>query len=131
MFAFVGAHLGRQFEFVQSEWINSGAFFGAGDERDPLVGSNDGGRQPDYPASSGPEASSRSAAIRRHAGRRVRAVEIVQVVAIAIAAGMRVKDLAQVPLSFPTYAGIIGRVAYRAAGQLSRELGWRGHQVEP
>ena len=22
MFAFVGAHLGRQFEFVQSEWMN-------------------------------------------------------------------------------------------------------------
>jgi Dyp-type peroxidase family len=42
MFAFVGAHLGRQFEFVQSEWINSGAFFGAGDERDPIVGSNAG-----------------------------------------------------------------------------------------
>ncbi len=42
MFAFVGAHLGRQFEFVQSEWINSGTFFGAGDERDPIVGSNDG-----------------------------------------------------------------------------------------
>ena len=60
-----------------------------------------------------------------------RAVEIVQVVAIAIAAGMRVEDLAQVPLSFPTYAGVIGRVAYRAAGQLSRELRWRGHQVEP
>ena len=60
-----------------------------------------------------------------------RAVKIVQVVAIAIAAGLRVEDLAQVPLSFPTYAGIIGRVAYRAAGQLSREVGWRGHQVEP
>jgi Dyp-type peroxidase family len=30
MFAFVGAHLGRQFEFVQSEWMNSGVFFGAG-----------------------------------------------------------------------------------------------------
>ena len=25
MFAFVGAHLGRQFEFVQSEWMNDGA----------------------------------------------------------------------------------------------------------
>jgi len=24
MFAFVGAHLGRQFEFVQSEWMNNG-----------------------------------------------------------------------------------------------------------
>ena len=30
MFAFVGAHLGRQFEFVQSEWINDGVFFGRG-----------------------------------------------------------------------------------------------------
>ena len=30
MFAFVGAHLGRQFEFVQSEWINDGDFLGAG-----------------------------------------------------------------------------------------------------
>lgn len=42
MFAFIGAHLGRQFEFVQSEWMNDGVFFGAGDERDPIVGSNDG-----------------------------------------------------------------------------------------
>jgi Dyp-type peroxidase family len=41
MFAFVGAHLGRQFEFVQSEWINSGVFFGAGDAKDPIVGSAD------------------------------------------------------------------------------------------
>jgi len=42
MFAFVGAHLGRQFEFVQSQWINDGVFFGAGDDKDPIVGSNDG-----------------------------------------------------------------------------------------
>ncbi|RCG30567.1 Dyp-type peroxidase [Sphaerisporangium album] len=42
MFAFVGAHLGRQFEFVQSEWMNDGLFFGAGDARDPIVGSGDG-----------------------------------------------------------------------------------------
>jgi dihydrolipoamide dehydrogenase len=28
---------------------------------------------------------------------------------------MRVDDLARVPLSFPTYAGILGRAAYRAA----------------
>ncbi|MGH7000797.1 MAG: Dyp-type peroxidase [Stellaceae bacterium] len=42
MFAFVGAHLGRQFEFVQSEWINDGVFFGAGDATDPIVGSYDG-----------------------------------------------------------------------------------------
>ena len=41
MFAFVGAHLGRQFEFVQSQWINDGVFFGAGNAKDPIVGSND------------------------------------------------------------------------------------------
>jgi Dyp-type peroxidase family len=41
MFAFVGAHIGRQFEFVQSEWINDGVFFGAGDDKDPIVGSTD------------------------------------------------------------------------------------------
>ena len=39
MFAFVGAHLGRQFEFVQSQWINDGVFFGGGADKDPLVGS--------------------------------------------------------------------------------------------
>ena len=38
MFAFVGAHLGRQFEFVQSEWMNGGEFFGGGDARDPVAG---------------------------------------------------------------------------------------------
>ncbi len=42
MFAFVGAHLGRQFEFVQSEWINGGAFAGLGDAKDPVCGSIDG-----------------------------------------------------------------------------------------
>ena len=40
MFAFVGAHIGRQFEFVQSQWINDGVFFGAGDDKDPVIGSN-------------------------------------------------------------------------------------------
>jgi Dyp-type peroxidase family len=43
MFAFVGAHLGRQFEFVQSQWINDGVFFGAGDDKDPIAGANDEG----------------------------------------------------------------------------------------
>jgi Dyp-type peroxidase family len=41
MFAFVGAHLGRQFEFVQSEWINNGVFFGGGAVKDPIMGSHD------------------------------------------------------------------------------------------
>ena len=41
MFAFVGAHLGRQFEFVQNQWINDGIFFGAGQDKDPIAGSTD------------------------------------------------------------------------------------------
>ena len=41
MFAFVGAHPGRQFEFVQSQWVNDGVFFGAGADKDPIIGSND------------------------------------------------------------------------------------------
>jgi dihydrolipoamide dehydrogenase len=53
-----------------------------------------------------------------------RAVEITQVAAIAIAAGMRVDDLAQIPLSFPTYAGILGRVAASAARQLNLKVIW-------
>ena len=43
MFAFVGAHLKRQFEFVQSEWINGGEFLGLGDAQDPVAGGADGG----------------------------------------------------------------------------------------
>ena len=44
IFAFVGAHIGRQFEFVQSQWINDAIFFGGGEDRDPVMGSNgDGG----------------------------------------------------------------------------------------
>jgi pyruvate/2-oxoglutarate dehydrogenase complex dihydrolipoamide dehydrogenase (E3) component len=47
-----------------------------------------------------------------------RAVEIVQVVAIAIAAGLLVDDLTKVPLSFPTYTGILARAAFRASQQI-------------
>jgi Dyp-type peroxidase family len=41
MFAFVGANIGRQFEFVQSEWLNDSAFFGGGTENDPVTGANE------------------------------------------------------------------------------------------
>ena len=40
IFAFVGANLGRQFEFVQSEWMNDGSFFGGGATKDPVSGAN-------------------------------------------------------------------------------------------
>jgi pyruvate/2-oxoglutarate dehydrogenase complex dihydrolipoamide dehydrogenase (E3) component len=59
-----------------------------------------------------------------------RAVEITQLAAIASAAGMRVDELAQVPLSFPTYAGILGRVAASATRQLNLKASWQEYQVE-
>ena len=58
-----------------------------------------------------------------------RAVEITQVAAVAMAGGMRVDDLAQVPLSFPTYAGVLGRVAANVTRQLNLEVQWRASQV--
>jgi Dyp-type peroxidase family len=43
MFAFIGAFLDRQFEFVKTQWINDGTFFGgAPGEADPLVGPRNG-----------------------------------------------------------------------------------------
>jgi Dyp-type peroxidase family len=41
MFAFVGAHLGRQFEFVQAEWMNDSTFFGGTVGKDPIAGAHD------------------------------------------------------------------------------------------
>jgi Dyp-type peroxidase family len=49
IFAFVGANLGRQFEFVQSEWMNDGAFFGGRSDKDPISGSGDGAGTFDVP----------------------------------------------------------------------------------
>jgi dihydrolipoamide dehydrogenase len=57
------------------------------------------------------------------------AVEITQVASIAMAAGMRVDDLAQVPLSFPTYTDILGLVAADAARQLNLDVNWQAHQA--
>ncbi len=59
-----------------------------------------------------------------------RAVEIAQVVAIAMAGGMGVDNLAKVPLSFPTYAGIVARAAYRAAQQIFPEFRGQDAAVE-
>jgi Dyp-type peroxidase family len=42
-FVFVAANLERQFEFVQSEWLNKGQFFyGPVGDKDPIVGANNG-----------------------------------------------------------------------------------------
>ena len=58
------------------------------------------------------------------------AVEISQVAAVAMAGEMRVDDLAAVPLSYPTYAGALGRAAASATRQLNVQMDWRVSQVE-
>lgn len=42
IFVFIGASLRRQFEFVQSEWVNKGLLIGTPDEKDPISGANNG-----------------------------------------------------------------------------------------
>jgi dihydrolipoamide dehydrogenase len=59
-----------------------------------------------------------------------RAVEIAQVAAIAISAGMKVNDLARVPLAFPTYTGNLAYAAAAAARQLDLEVSWQASEME-
>jgi dihydrolipoamide dehydrogenase len=54
-----------------------------------------------------------------------RAVDIVQLAAVAMAGGMTVDALARVPLSFPTYAGVLGRAAAQATYELNRDAARR------
>ena len=59
------------------------------------------------------------------------ATNVVQVAAMALAAGMRrVDDLARAPVSFPTYAEILIYTAVRAAKKLNLEIGWRAHYTD-
>lgn len=57
-----------------------------------------------------------------------RAVDVAQVAAVAMAGGLKVEDLARLPLSFPIYAGVLGRAAATAAHRLNR--GTAGASVE-
>ena len=57
-----------------------------------------------------------------------RAVEITQIAAVAMAGKMCVDDLAQVPFSFPTYAGVLGRVAAMVTRQLNLGMSWQGNR---
>ncbi len=60
-----------------------------------------------------------------------RAVELAQVAATAMAAEMRVDQLALVPYSFPTYANALGRAAIGAALELDQTGSWAAdHPVE-
>jgi len=40
VFLLIGAHLQRQFEFVQSQWVADGNFINHGTEQDPILGNN-------------------------------------------------------------------------------------------
>ena len=42
VFLLVGAHIKRQFEFLQSQWITDGDFIRLGTEQDPIIGNNEG-----------------------------------------------------------------------------------------
>ena len=48
-----------------------------------------------------------------------RAVDVAQVAAVAMAGGLTVDELARLPLSFPTYAGVLARAAAAAAHSLT------------
>ena len=58
-----------------------------------------------------------------------RAVEIAQVAAIAISAGMQVNDLSRVPLAFPTYTGNLAYAAAAAARELNLDAGWQASGI--
>jgi dihydrolipoamide dehydrogenase len=59
-----------------------------------------------------------------------RAVDIAEVAAITIAAGMRVDEVARVPFAYPTYAAVLSRAAVSVAHQLNLKVGWQAHQAE-
>ena len=42
VFLLIGAHVERQFEFVQSQWATDGNFISHGAEQDPIIGNNEG-----------------------------------------------------------------------------------------
>ena len=60
-----------------------------------------------------------------------RAVDIVQTAAIAIASGMRVDQLARIPLAYPTYAATLVRAAASAARELRLQLAWQANPDGP
>jgi dihydrolipoamide dehydrogenase len=51
-----------------------------------------------------------------------RAVDVVQAAALAMAGGLDVAQLARLPLSFPTYAGVFGRATAMAARRLNGQI---------
>ena len=71
MFVFIGANLTKQFEFVQSTWINDGEFIGANTQTDPICGTNDLSADMTIPRPADPPAYPGPASVRCHARRGV------------------------------------------------------------
>ena len=71
MFVFAGAHLGRQFEFVKTQWLNDGIFIGAPSREGPARRRQRRDRPVHDPATADPPATDGRAAVRRHPRRRV------------------------------------------------------------
>ena len=72
IFTCLQASIARQFEFIQSQWLNAGNTFGLGDDQDVMLGPQDGGapEQDDRPRQ--PAVLPRAAVARGHGqGRRV------------------------------------------------------------
>ncbi|HYY67526.1 MAG TPA: hypothetical protein VE572_04190 [Nitrososphaeraceae archaeon] len=42
VFLLIGAHIKRQFEFLQSQWVTDGDFIRHGTEQDPIIGNSQG-----------------------------------------------------------------------------------------
>jgi pyruvate/2-oxoglutarate dehydrogenase complex dihydrolipoamide dehydrogenase (E3) component len=53
-----------------------------------------------------------------------RAVELSQVAAVAVAAGLRVEDFERIPLAFPTYTNVLGRAADLVVHELNQSAWW-------
>jgi pyruvate/2-oxoglutarate dehydrogenase complex dihydrolipoamide dehydrogenase (E3) component len=59
-----------------------------------------------------------------------RAADIIQAVSIAMAGRLTVHELANVPLAFPTYVGILTRAAFRAAREIDPDTAVPAQGVE-
>ena len=71
MFVGLQAHLDRQFEFVKTEWINDGTFFGSPGREGPAGRAATTGRRVHHPPAADPPPPHRAARLRRQSRRRV------------------------------------------------------------
>ena len=71
LFFCLQANLARQFEFVKTQWINDGTFFGTPAEIDPFAGPQRWDRPVHHPPAADPPAPDRAAPVRRQPRRRV------------------------------------------------------------